>query len=798
MKTNIIHKLPLLAAVFAFALSTSAQSNNTTSITLTTTSQPGETIRLLIKANGPVVAEGINGAVKTDSVYYSYPITDKTIKFVGDITNIGCHSSKLTNIDLINCTNLESLVCWNNQLTSLDVSQCPKLSYIDFQRNKVSTLDVSNCTKLQYLSCNNNELTSIKGINSTALTEIACYSNKLSSLDVSVCKNLKILKCHNNNITDLDLSDYTLLKQLFCYSNKLKSLKIKNCPSLKKVSCGSNLLNCSVMEEIAANLPQRDLKDNASFDAITDAEKDADLETCNVLTTHAVGVAKAKNWKVYSSATPGAYKKTEYAGRDVTCTNNSSKITFTTDKKVGETIKIMLTAKGDVSVTGLSGAEKIAVAYYGEYKLTSQTVTLSGEILSFGCNKGQLKTLDVSECPSLTWIDCYGNNLTQLDVSNCPELIHLYCNANQLTALDVTKCLKMKELDCYNNKITFLDLSKNTELTSLFCYANRLTSLDLTACKEMKHLSCYANSLNTLKIQNCTNLRGLECSGNKLTSLDVTNSPSLINLACSGNLLTNLDISKCSLLSTLFCDGNNIKCSEMEKIAIALPQKKSGLTGDFIAVTEAEKNSDTQSGNTITKHAVDIAKSKGWNVYSVTKMGEEKGTLYSGRDGNCTNNALSFVVTVSKNANGLVTVKGTKDLNAVPYGTELTVEVAPEAGYELDKLMANEEDITATKRFVVKSNVKVTATFKNGAEAVTRENIALYPNPASSEANLFGVAPQGEVSVYGTDGVRLLTVTADQSGHAVLRLEGLPEGNYLVTFRDAIGVLTTRQLTIKR
>ena len=111
MKTNIIHKLLLLAAAFVFALSTSAQSNNTTSITLTTTSQPGETIRLLIKANGPVVAEGINGTVKTDSVYYSYPITDKTIKFVGDITNIGCHSSKLTNVALINCTNLLCCCC---------------------------------------------------------------------------------------------------------------------------------------------------------------------------------------------------------------------------------------------------------------------------------------------------------------------------------------------------------------------------------------------------------------------------------------------------------------------------------------------------------------------------------------------------------------------------------------------------------------------------------------------------------------------------------------------------------------
>ena len=200
----------------------------------------------------------------------------------------------------------------------------------------------------------------------------------------------------------------------------------------------------------------------------------------------------------------------------------------------------------------------------------------------------------------------------------------------------------------------------------------------------------------------------------------------------------------------------------------------------------------------MTKHAADIAKSKNWLVQYLDAAGSDNTTDYEGRDGSCTDNELSFAVTTSEAANGQITIKGTNNLEAVPYGTGLIVEVAPEAGYELDKLMANDEDITATKRFVVKSNVTVTATFKTGAEAVTRESISLYPNPANNEANLFGVAPQTDVIIYGTDGTQLLTVTADQGGHAVLLVEGLPEGSYLVAFRDASGKLVTRQLTVKR
>lgn len=283
-----------------------------------------------------------------------------------------------------------------------------------------------------------------------------------------------------------------------------------------------------------------------------------------------------------------------------------------------------------------------------------------------------------------------------------------------------------------------------------------------------------------------------------ITSQRITLSGDITYLDCHSNKLTHLSLSQCDNLTTLSCEDNLLTCSALEDIAEALPNRSSLTEGVFNAITSEERSVEPGSGNVLTKHAADIAKSKNWLVHYLDAAGSDNTTDYEGRDGSCTDNELSFAVTTSEAANGQITIKGTNNLEAVPYGTGLIVEVAPEAGYELDKLMANDEDITATKRFVVKSNVTVTATFKTGAEAVTRESISLYPNPTNNEANLFGVAPQTDVIIYGTDGTQLLTVTADQGGHAVLLVEGLPEGSYLVAFRDASGKLVTRQLTVKR
>ncbi len=84
-----------------------------------------------------------------------------------------------------------------------------------------------------------------------------------------------------------------------------------------------------------------------------------------------------------------------------------------------------------------------------------------------------------------------------------------------------------------------------------------------------------------------------------------------------------------------------------------------------------------------------------------------------------TEKASNYTVTFSKTGEGRVTATGADDLDAVPYGTELTVVATPAAGYELTALTANGRDILATKKLVVKANTTIEATFTKKTFAVT-------------------------------------------------------------------------------
>ena len=793
METKLRNRLLSVALLLLFALPASAQS-----ITFTTTKNVGDKVKLAITANGAVTATGLTEKIVADGEAQTYTLTAQTIKIEGaDIQEFDCSGNKINALELSKCDNLSSLYCFDNEITKLDVSACAKLWGLYCGNNALTELNVSGCTKLG---------------------ELFCFKNKLTSLDVSSCTELTEFSCYTNQLTSLDVSGHGKLSEFNCYSNKLTDLSIASCNGLLWLACEENHLSCEKMEKVMQELPQRTSYFMGSFNALTDAEKNATEGERNILTKDNVQVAVSKNWDVFSVPTAGSYTHTAFEGLEGTCADYQPKanITLTTTKEVGTTIKLKIKANGAVTAQGIK--EDIVFDMANDYTLTAQTVTLSGDMTffdchaaqvsalsldctnlsTFSCEDNQLKELDVSKCPNLSDFWCYKNQLTQLNVSGCSKLDYINCSKNQLSSLDISSCGVLRVLYCHGNALTKLDLSQCPKLKELRCHQNKLTELDLTTCANLEKLTCAENKLTALDVSQCTKLFQVWCYDNQIASLDMSKCSNLEWLIAYKNRLTSVNLSGCEKFSFISCEENLLGCSALEAIADALPDRTSLAAGALDAVTADERNVAPGSGNVLTQHAAEVAKEKNWYVHYLEAAGSDNATDYDGRGGNCTDNAFSFVVTVSKDANGLVTVKGTKDLNAVPYNTELTVEVAPEAGYELDKLMANEEDITATKRFVVKSNVKVTATFKNGAESVAREGIALYPNPASDEANLFGVAPQSEVSVYGTDGAQLLTITADQSGHAVLRLEGLPEGNYLVTFRDAMGVLTTRQLTIKR
>ena len=437
-------------------------------------------------------------------------------------------------------------------------------------------------------------------------------------------------------------------------------------------------------------------------------------------------------------------------------------ITFTTAKAVGETVRLSMQYSGDKpTLTGLTGTPK----NNGEgvtYTLTSQTVTIRGDVTFLDCSCNQLTALDVSQNTALTRLDCYTNPLKALDVSQNIALTYLYGSNNQLTTLDVSKNTALTELYCSHNQLTALDVSQNTALTGLDCNTNQLTTLDV--------------SKNTA-------LTTLNCFNNQLTTLDVSKNTALTDLLCSHNQLTALVVSQNTSLTWVTCFSNQIKGEEMTRLVNGLPDRTGKKAGEFIVVQEP-----SPEGNRCLKTDVAIAKSKNWNTLKYN-TDIHKTVPYEGEE------PIPYAVTLTKEGEGTLTATGAADLNAVPEGTELTIETTPAAGYELKALTANGTDILATKKFTVTANTEVKATFtkKTAAEVVAASTLRLYPNPASAYVNVKGAKADTLVRLYDANGTLLYEARTAADGMLQIDLSAYAEGVYLLHIGDA-----TQRLLIQR
>ena len=245
---------------------------------------------------------------------------------------------------------------------------------------------------------------------------------------------------------------------------------------------------------------------------------------------------------------------------------------------------------GDGTIENFKGIlnedEEAGISYYDIHaehsyddSKSEYTITIQGNgIIDYVSIYEQIMitSLDVSECTTLTYLECYGCGLTSLNVSKNTALTELDCSNNQLTTLDVSKCTALTKLECNNNSLTSLNVSGCTALTELDCDGNQLTSLDV--------------SKNTALIS-------LLCHGNQLTTLDISKNTALISLFCYKNRLTSLDDSGCTALWGLYCYDNQFSTAEMNKIYEALPIVDLGWL-------ECDK-----IGN------FDIAEQKGWRIY---------------------------------------------------------------------------------------------------------------------------------------------------------------------------------------
>ncbi|WP_308558476.1 leucine-rich repeat domain-containing protein, partial [uncultured Porphyromonas sp.] len=687
-------------------------------ITMTTTKAVGEKITLFIEANGNVTIEGVK-----DRKGSTYILTSQTVIIRGDVTKLNVLNNQLTNLDASGCTTLTSLKCsgnkrrLGNKLTSLDVSGCTALIWLYCDKNQLTALDVSGCTALTELYCNNNQLTALDVSGCTALTELDCFDNKLTSLDVSQNTALTKLNCWKNPLTKLDVSQNTALTKLVCAKNQLAALDVSQNTALTWLYCNDNQLTA------------------------------LDVSQNTALT-------------------------------ELGCQQN---------------------------------------------QLTALDLSQNTALTELDCQQNQLAALDVSQNTALKKLKCSNNPLTALNVSKNTALTQLDCDNNQLTMLDVSQNTALTWLKCDNNPLTKLDVTKNTALEMLFCSYNQLTTLDVSQNTALIWLKCFENKLAALDVSQNTALTWLDCDNNQLTKLDVSQNTALRTLECHRNQLTALDVSKNTKLEVLRCHGNQIKGEEMTRLVNSLPDRTGKRAGKFTVVQEPAlegniclksdvaiakgKNWNTQKYKsdtdeyvayegaqtlkvTLTKEgegtltatgATDLnavpegteltivaTPAEGYKLTALTANGTDilatkKLSVREDTEIKATFTKKTFAVKLTKEGEGTITATGADDLNAVTYGTELTIVATPADGYKLTALTANGTDILATKKLSVREDTEIKATFtkKTFAVKLTKEGEGTITATGADDLNAVNYGTELTINATPAEGYKLTALTAN-------------------------------------
>ena len=560
-------------------------------ITMTTAKAVGEKVLLEINANGNATIEGVSESLQSDGRSHYYTLTDQTITIRGNVTRLVCDGTEASGSKVVN-------------------------------PNKLINLDVSGCKSLRELICSNNLLKQLNVTQSGSLTSLDCSNNQLTSLDLLACRELHYLDCYLNQIAD------------------------------------------ERMTQLVKSLPDRQGKDPGVFVVVSDAQDEG-----NHCLVADVAIAKARNWKT-KKVELSTYNKVDYEGED-----NSTP----------ETFAVKLTKEGEGTLTA-TGADNLNAVLYGT-KLTIVATPADGY--------------------ELTALTANGKNIL---------------DTKQFTVKEAT------EVKATFTKKTFaVTLTKEGEGT-------------LTATG--------ADDLNAVPYGTELTIVATPADGYELTALTANGEDILdskhVTVTEATTVKATFSKKSSSLKVTLTKEGEGTLTATGADDLNAVPYG----TELTIVATPA----DGYELTALTANGKDILDSKQFTVTEATTV---KATF--------SKKISSFKVTLTKEGEGTLTATGADDLNAVPYGTELTIVVTPADGYELTALTANGKDISATKKVVVTESLTVKATFakKSFAVTLTKEGEG---NLTATGADDLNAVPYGtELTIVATpaDGYELTALTAN-------------------------------------
>ena len=118
-------------------------------------------------------------------------------------------------------------------LTELNVSNCTKLESLVADETKLTTLDLSNCPLLHSFSAEKSQLSQITWGEKNELTGVHLNENALKVADMGSMPKLESLNLERNEIEEIHLDGCPKLKHLYVSYNKLKSLDVSGCPEIE-------------------------------------------------------------------------------------------------------------------------------------------------------------------------------------------------------------------------------------------------------------------------------------------------------------------------------------------------------------------------------------------------------------------------------------------------------------------------------------------------------------------------------------------------------------------------------------
>ena len=396
-------------------------------------------------------------------------------------------------------------------------------------------------------------------VNSTKVPDYYLRNHLLST----IVPNGYLTKSQMNAVTTLNVSGKTIsslkgiqqfenVKEFNCSNNNLSSLDYMPDPSTKSVL---QTLNCSNNK-----LTSIDVQGYSNLTTLyCNNNQIAFSNPRSVLPTSLTYLNCANNKITKLDFNNGYYSTYFDHLTNLDCSNNP----YLTE---------VSSSDGQLTTLNVSGCSSLTKIVCDANKISSLS-SIPSSVKNLNLSSNQLTSLP--SLPSgLETLSATSNKFTSFSLSNHSSIKLLQIGNNpNLTSLTINNNSKLEKVYAYyltssctincnnNSSLTILNVEESTGLKTLNCYGNTaLASLYLTDCSSLTTLDCHGGALTTGigDLNHCTALTTLICNNNQLTSLDVSNLSNLTELKCHYNKLTSLNVSNKTKLTTLYANANQL------------------------------------------------------------------------------------------------------------------------------------------------------------------------------------------------------------------------------------------------